>query len=188
MKKILALALTLMMVLSLAACGGGGNDPKPSGNDTPGTSQQEEPSNTTDESQSADVAETPDLSTIQGLFDYYGIDADTMKPDSFVEFKAINLENRYKEIQISFTEDFSMELYKTLGAALFNSTQSASDDGKCYKIITNEALSPEDANTNGYGSGWWYIRNGEKLEVHLSKDTDDDYKDIIIIGLTDYDL
>ena len=48
MKKLLALALTLMMVLSLAACGGK-TDPAPSGNSTsdPGTSQQE-PSNTSD--------------------------------------------------------------------------------------------------------------------------------------------
>ena len=48
MKKILALALTLVMALSLVACGGG-KDPAPSGSSTidPGTSQQE-PSNTPD--------------------------------------------------------------------------------------------------------------------------------------------
>ncbi len=48
MKKILALALALMMVLALAACGGK-TDPAPSGDNTsdPGTSQQE-PSNTPD--------------------------------------------------------------------------------------------------------------------------------------------
>ena len=46
MKKILTLTLALMMALSLAACGGK-DDPKPSGNNDPGTSQQE-PSNTPD--------------------------------------------------------------------------------------------------------------------------------------------
>lgn len=38
MKKFLTLALALMMALSLAACGGK-DDPKPSGSDTPGSSQ-----------------------------------------------------------------------------------------------------------------------------------------------------
>ena len=42
MKKFLALALALMMVFALAACGGK-TDPAPSGNDDPGTSQQTEP-------------------------------------------------------------------------------------------------------------------------------------------------
>ena len=58
MKKILALALALMMVLSLAACGE--KTPAPSGGDTtdPGTSQQEQqPSDTPDESTPSD---TPD--------------------------------------------------------------------------------------------------------------------------------
>ena len=45
MKKLLALALALMMVFALAACGGK-TDPAPSGNDGPGTSQQTEPPST----------------------------------------------------------------------------------------------------------------------------------------------
>ena len=40
MKKVLAIALALALVFSLAACGGGNNDPKPSGSTDPGTSQQ----------------------------------------------------------------------------------------------------------------------------------------------------
>ena len=49
MKKILALAMILALVLSFSACGGGGNnDPKPSGNDTPGQ-QAEQPDNTPDD-------------------------------------------------------------------------------------------------------------------------------------------
>lgn len=40
MKKVLTIALSLALVLSLAACGGGNTDPKSSGNTDPGTSQQ----------------------------------------------------------------------------------------------------------------------------------------------------
>lgn len=48
MKKFLALALALMMVFALAACGDKGNT-KPNNSTDPGTSQQQ-PSNTPDES------------------------------------------------------------------------------------------------------------------------------------------
>ena len=62
MKKILALALVLMMVLSLAACGGK-TDPAPSGGSTtdPGTSPQEQqPSDTPDEGTPSDTAPAGD--------------------------------------------------------------------------------------------------------------------------------
>ena len=187
MKRLITLLLSVMMIFALAACSDTGKTSSGSSTTDPATSQQEQ-AGKPDESKPSGGEAAPDLGTVQGLLDYYGIKADSMKPDSFVEFKAISLENRYKEIQIVFTDDYSMELYKSLGAALFETTQSAADDGKCYKLTTTNALSAEDADANGYGSGWWYTLNGKKLEVHLSKDTDDDDKDIIIIGLTDYDL
>ena len=62
MKKILALALTLMMVISLTACGGK-TDPAPSGSTTdPGTQQTEQPSNTPDPGtqQTEQPSDTPD--------------------------------------------------------------------------------------------------------------------------------
>lgn len=43
MKKLITLALALLMVLSLAACGGGNDTPDPSGSNDPGTSQQTDP-------------------------------------------------------------------------------------------------------------------------------------------------
>lgn len=52
MKKLITILLAVMMVLSLAACGGGNDTPDPSGSEdnTPSSSQQDEqPSNTPDE-------------------------------------------------------------------------------------------------------------------------------------------
>lgn len=48
MKNLFALLLALVMVFSLAACGGNGEKPPDGGNDTPGTSQQEPDDSTKD--------------------------------------------------------------------------------------------------------------------------------------------
>ena len=63
MKKLLSLLLTLVMVLSLAACGGGDDDKTPSSDDkTPSSSGQQE-QNTPDPDEGADEPEeTPDNS------------------------------------------------------------------------------------------------------------------------------
>ena len=65
MKKLLTLALALMMVLSLAACGGK-TDPAPSGTTDPGTSQQE-PSSTPDSSKPDDSK--PSGGTVESEWD-----------------------------------------------------------------------------------------------------------------------
>lgn len=76
MKKILALTLALAMALSLAACGGK-DDPKPSGNTDPGTSQQtqqpsnapgsgtDEPDETTDHSDNSQPAGEVDDASVE---------------------------------------------------------------------------------------------------------------------------
>lgn len=47
MKKLSALLLAILMVCSLAACGGGNDTPDPSGSNTPGSSQQQPSDNDT---------------------------------------------------------------------------------------------------------------------------------------------
>ena len=76
MRKLFALILALVMVLSLAACGGK-DDPKPSGNsgtgDTPPASTQQEPASTpgsdtskpTEEKTATEYLEAFDLSAIE---------------------------------------------------------------------------------------------------------------------------
>ena len=69
MKKLFALLLALMMVLSLAACGGGDDDKTPSSDDkTPSSTQQQEqntpdPDEGEDEPDNSGNEETPDPGT-----------------------------------------------------------------------------------------------------------------------------
>ena len=90
MKKILALALALMMVLALAACGGK-TDPAPSGNGTtdPGTSQTTDPG--TSQQGGADEntpADSVDVSTLNGFLSQFGLTEDDIKPsECFASFE-----------------------------------------------------------------------------------------------------
>lgn len=59
MKKYLAVFLALLMVLSLAACGGGNDTPDPSGSGDPGTSQQEQTDNSDNDTE--DNSDSPVL-------------------------------------------------------------------------------------------------------------------------------
>lgn len=69
MKKVLALSLALVLALSLAACGGK-DDPKPSGNNDPGTSQQtRQPSNAPGTDEPDDPPDKPDDSQPSGEAD-----------------------------------------------------------------------------------------------------------------------
>jgi len=77
MKKLFALFLALVLVLSLSACGGGNEDKPPAGgNDTPGTSQQQEQDKTPDASgQEETPPDEPDTSeTEKVIFDGYEMD------------------------------------------------------------------------------------------------------------------
>ena len=81
MKKILALALALMMVFALAACGRNEENPSGSNDDTPSNSkQQEQPDNTGDDENPGKEEESKTLAFFRKYLagsytlelDYYG--------------------------------------------------------------------------------------------------------------------
>ena len=184
MKKILALALTLIMVLSLAACGGGNDDPKPSGNDTPGTSQQE-PSNTPDPGTSQQEQNDPpteeqtpeELAT--AAFSQFGINLEDIKPDVAGEVgtgaaAAIKFGNEVKEPltygahatwKIDPADTVSTEEHMAYLEKVYDVIKAVSDDGEVHGSKTDEKFDKIITTDDLYGT-WGYQYNGSYIDVY----------------------
>ncbi|MDO4540808.1 MAG: hypothetical protein Q4B48_06910 [Syntrophomonadaceae bacterium] len=146
MKKILALAMALIMVFALAACGGD-TDPAPSGGDTPTNSQQPEqtpstPSESTPEQSSGEAEEPTGDYTVAEFLTYYGMTEDDIMPEYFVEFAPVEMEGDSKAgeidsfgyIKINVDKDATTQedinaWFETLYAKML----SLSTDGKLHK-------------------------------------------------------
>lgn len=134
MKKILALALVLALALSLTACGGGNSDPKPSGNDTPGTSQQE-PSNTPDNNEddktpsdvSTDEPKEDDASGMNERLNMAGLTFESIEPEQ--EYESSGFEKL--TIRFYFAKGVVAET-GTYYHQMIDACKAVSDDGKVY--------------------------------------------------------
>lgn len=176
MKKILAVVLTLMMVLSLAACGGK-TDPAPSGSSgqeqtnapDPGTSQATDPGASQNGENNNDGK--IDTSTVSGFFSSYGLTEADVKPDGVGEGEIEA--NQYIESQATVTYKASLDLEKaTAWCELFMSaTKAASDDGKIYGDITSGKEFPgldwQDTAMKSCVAGWMYRYNGAVVIVTI---------------------
>lgn len=181
MKKILALALTLTMVLSLAACGGG-NDPKPSGNDTPPPPSTTQPDNdaplSRDEGDAASTAGDSDWQKI--IKDTYGFDL-TM-PEGWV----------YQEVDDFIGHEFSFEYtgsdfkadYDALCQQLFELTAAVTADRGNYLYGNGDYPAIDEIPSTNAGSDtvltpvWSYNFGASSIQIALS-----DFGDSATIGL-----
>lgn len=138
MKKMLAMALALAMVFSLAACGGGNDDPKPSGsegNTPPSSSQQtEQPGNTpdpgTDESSDApdDGVEWPKNQFTDLL----------PKPESGTIFYEKAVDNAYFEGHTITMADWTVEDCKAYADALIAAGFTIPGDGYDSVVVRDD--------------------------------------------------
>ena len=180
MKKILAMALALMMVLALAACGGNEENPSGSGTTDPGTSQQagnDSKSVATskadggqmdaDSDNAASYAEVIELSKLDGIGKPVGysvespLDADgdtkmrglTFRPDS------------------GSTADADLDGY---AKAIWNLCIEASDDGMLYiyereNLVGFTTIATIDEAKAEWGTyTWYYYIDGTRVETKLS--------------------
>lgn len=125
MKKILVLALALMMVLSLAACGGK-TDPAPSGGDTtdPGT-QQTDPG-------TSEPGSTPDPGTQSDgdQFEKYGLLG--IIPDEATDIVCVRDIAGYMEYTFTMPVNDKAAEQLAYQNACLDTIRAASDNGKVY--------------------------------------------------------
>lgn len=135
MKKLLVLFLALIMVLSLAACGGNENSNTPSGSSTtdPGTSQE-----TPTTSIGGDTSKN-DLTTESGFLAAFGLTEDDMKCANFtrIEKTSYNLEtNVIGEVGAYISAALTDDEVETWLTKIIGKLNSLSDDGKITALYT----------------------------------------------------
>ena len=174
MKKILALALALVMVLSLAACGGK-TDPAPSGSGggsttDPGTSQQQ-PSDTLDDTTPSGGEETSN-DPLEALLQEAGLTFEAIKPSH---------EYLYTELQekklLFFLNDGGSAAFGTFYYGIVNACKAVADDGKLYIADMSfmmgngsdeftPAKSEDELNAAvTYMDGFGYYKDGESVTI-----------------------
>lgn len=184
MKKILALALALMLVLSLAACGGGKTDPAPSGGGSttdPGTTQQQPDNQSGGSSQKADGAQMDaatdnansytDVQTLSGL-------SAIGKPAGY-KYKGSGEAGETRNILFApETDTFTADNFESYAAAIWNLCIDTAKDGeiikysnlKVYETISEARKENPDSNLIGYV--WYYSLNGNFTKLQLTQNTE----------------
>ncbi len=185
MKKIFALLLAVMMLFSLAACGGSENTGK--------TDADNDKANAEELAQDAlEQAEELDSFSEEAAEYYlkvYGISYDELKPvwEYEVSEKGAYADDPasgsghavvvFKNPNGELTDEQIKEYYEQV----FKVTAAASDDG--YNIIGHEFVGdgedPGDETTledalNGFLQGWCFRKNGKSMAVYVSKIYDND--------------
>lgn len=184
MKRGIALALALMLVLSLAACGGN-NAPAPSGNDDPGTSQQE-PSNTPDNNtpasgaaQKADgeqmEADTEDAIRYEDVISLSGLSSigkpvgytlsSTSKADDNTTMRGLRFNPNSGSVADTDIDGYAAAIWNLCidtadGGAIFNRS------GESYTSLS------ETKNTTAGTYTWYYNFSGTKIKVQLYIESD----------------
>ena len=156
MKKLLALALVMVLALSLlAACGdsdGNSSDTPGDGDNTPGGGN-----------------ETPDTNTVAGYLEQFGLTEDDVKADGFTSFEGPD--------GWLIKVNASAGQFDAWGKKVFDKTKSVSADGKCYTDMY-----PHDTDEKEWEDGailftWCYMYNSSKVTVEITMgDNDTTYR------------
>ena len=175
MKKLLAILLAAMMLLSLAACG---NNETPSGSegDKPGTSQGGESNNGGENNNNGDNnTETYDLTTVAGYLAQYGYsESDFSSTKNFTRMKSTSTKSSGEIVNVGvYISEGLTEDEKTAWVDSFITlVKGKSDDGKVYKydyfngIQTDEIEPAVDFAT--FGGVMAYKADGKTVVVELS--------------------
>ena len=175
MKKLLAILLAAMMLLSLAACG---NNETPSGSegDKPGTSQGGESNNGGENNNNGDNnTETYDLTTVAGYLAQYGYsESDFSSTKNFTRMKSTSTKSSGEIVNVGvYISEGLTEDEKTAWVDSFITlVKGKSDDGKVYKYDYFKGLQAEQIDPAvdfaTFGGVMAYKADGKTVVVELS--------------------
>lgn len=179
MKKLFALLLALVMVCSLAACGGGDDEKTPASNDkTPGSSQQQEdktpeadePEETPDDGGEASLDNVTDSNYAALAKELFGIDVD---PESDWELvKAESTGTIEGGIGIVYQGSATVDT-KEMMKKYYDATAGVSTAGICVgqgssisdPIADFDTFYEEHTVARGAKGEWIYEYGGEQIEI-----------------------
>ena len=197
MKKLFALLLALLMVLSLTACGESTDDP--SDKENPGASQSGEKG---DDSGEAKEIETYSMEAVERYIKSLNLDVNQIAPDFQYQIKDKHAygedpENWNAQAIILFTKDgteVTDDEYDAWLSKVFAATAAASDDG--YNVVGNSTTDNDTASTTQTTLEdaidqlvpHWGFRVGDHVYiVYVSKEYSDTDKESEIGNLFYYD-
>ena len=158
MKKLLAILLAAMMLLSLAACGD--NNTTDPDKDNPGVSQS-------GENNDGGI----DRSTASAFFASYGLTEANIKPSGVGEGEIKINEYIDSQAEVTYKAELSLEKAIEWRDMLMNATKAASDDGKVYANVSSgkEYPTPEwiDTASKSCTATWSYKYNGDVVIVSI---------------------
>ena len=178
MKKILALALALMLVLSLVACG---NDTGKTPSGSTGNTQTDPPT-----SQGG-----TDTTPSNDRFTEFGLSFDKVEPDGSTSFEVSNDSARSYHIEFAMPETVTKEVGLAYYKKIYDLTAAISEGGTNYKKSGGSAISPEvspmgtweDENSaSEYNMNEWYYKyNGKLLQVSIMAGIDSEKSILVMI-------
>ena len=146
MKRILAIILAAMMLLSLAACGD--NNTTDPDSDDPGVSQNggEDTSGTTGPDNTGNGTENNDVDTwtVENFLKLYGFDAEDLKPNHFTSFEELKMADSKEPGKKGSMGSVTINVEKGKTTAddfnawfesLYAKMTELSDDGKLYYSV-----------------------------------------------------
>lgn len=172
MKKLLTIALALMMVLSLAACGNNDTPDPSGGTNDPGSSQQT-PSGTSNPSENPESDDR---------FTEFGLSLEKVQPEGNTKKEVATDSKRTYAVNFTMPEAVTGEAKLAYYKKIYDLTASVSEGGTNYKKTGGTEISPEvspmgaweDENSETMPmNDWFYKYNGKLYNVVVFAGVDD---------------
>jgi hypothetical protein len=188
MKKALLLVLALMLIISLAACGGNTDNPSGNGGNNSTNPPASQGGNDTTPSNNVDTK------TVEGVLAAVGLKVDDVKPGGTTD---MNTNNDSTSTGVQFwLEGTKYEDFDAAGYIdkLWDAVKAASDDGGIYnpyKLIggTKEAIEKTVPGTYNVIDQWGYYYKSKDYNMTLgimmdAKPGGDDDKYVLMVSLS----